>query len=104
MSDDIEQARKRNEEIIRQGKTLLDQANTVRKEYARVYDEGGITREQVQLYVESEHVGADGRKQVRQQVAALEEEIERDVQQVEQEHQAQNSPSPAKKRRRHTLI
>ncbi|MCP3880299.1 MAG: hypothetical protein GY701_18195 [Sulfitobacter sp.] len=104
MPDDIDQARKSNEEIIRQGKDLLDQAQTVRDGYAQVYEKLGISREGVQRYLGSEHFGADGRKHLQQQVTALEAEFDRDIQQVEEQHRARNSPKPSKKHGTHKMI
>jgi hypothetical protein len=88
---DFEETYKRNQEIIRKGKELLVSAKAHMEQKKKLYEQHGITPEAARRYLDSDHLTAQQKQEIKKQVQVRKEEFEIEIQQMQAQHKAENT-------------
>ena len=100
MSETIEEVIKNNEEMIRQRKALAAQAKARLEENASVYEQLGITRDNITRFASSDQCPAEAKRDIEE----VERDIEQTLSQIDAEAKAAQGPQRSKPRRPRNMI
>lgn len=100
MSDDIEEVIKRNEEMIRQLQASAQQAKASLEENAKVYEQLGISRDNITRFINSDRCPAEARREIEM----TQQDIAQTLSQIDAAHQSARFPQRGKPRRPRNMI